>query len=396
MTKEIMTKNTDVRNAIASVEDRMLQMPGVMIGDCCPLKHTFVDGAYVREITMPKGMLLTSKIHKVTHPYFIMKGEVSILTEEGVVRIKAPFQGITKAGTKRLIYIHEETVWTTVHVTKETDTKKIEEEIIAKDFGELGELEDDNKTLMLAQNCLVSALMERGRNFLCLFELKQEGNLLPFKKALVKLQENGVRYDDLLAFKTGENLWHIQDYGIPLDGIELTDEDMVGTWVAIGIVTIVIGTGLQIWGSFEQAAQRRRVSEYNTLIGNQNADLAAKKRDVQKISTRVRVAQHKDRTRRVLASQRTRYGKAGVEASSGTPLIVQEKTAALGALDVLALEAAGSMEQQALIAEEARYRQDAMLSTMQGRAANIQGYYGAGRALISGATSFVRLKTATT
>jgi hypothetical protein len=32
-----------------------------------------------------------------------MKGEMSILTEEGVERIRAPHQGITKAGTKRII-----------------------------------------------------------------------------------------------------------------------------------------------------------------------------------------------------------------------------------------------------------------------------------------------------
>lgn len=100
----------------------------------CPLKHTFVDGAYVREIFMPKGTLITSKIHKICHPYFIMKGDCSVLTEEGVVRIKAPHQGITQAGTKRLIYVHEDCVWITVHVTKETDLEKIEEEIIAKSF----------------------------------------------------------------------------------------------------------------------------------------------------------------------------------------------------------------------------------------------------------------------
>ena len=86
---------------------------------------------------MPKEMFIASKIHKTDHPYFVMSGDVSVVTEEGVVRIKAPYWGITKAGTKRALYTHEETVWCTVHVTKETDLKKIEEEIIAKDFTEL-------------------------------------------------------------------------------------------------------------------------------------------------------------------------------------------------------------------------------------------------------------------
>ena len=34
-----------------------------------------------------------------------MKGEASIFTEQGVERIKAPFHGITEAGTKRALFI---------------------------------------------------------------------------------------------------------------------------------------------------------------------------------------------------------------------------------------------------------------------------------------------------
>jgi len=127
-----------IRTGIVAFEEILSKLPDALVGDFCPLKHTFVDGAYVREITMPKGLLLTTKIHKVCHPYFILKGEVSVLTEDGVKRIKAPYSGITPAGTKRLIYIHEETVWTTVHVTNERDLKKIEAEVIVGNFSDLG------------------------------------------------------------------------------------------------------------------------------------------------------------------------------------------------------------------------------------------------------------------
>ena len=115
----------------------MKNLPGAMEGDCCPLKHTFVDGAYVREIFMPKGLFLTSKIHKKTHPFFIMQGDVSVVnSEEGKAahRIKAPYYGITPAGTKRVLYIHEDTTWITVHVTKEVDLDAIEEEIVAPSY----------------------------------------------------------------------------------------------------------------------------------------------------------------------------------------------------------------------------------------------------------------------
>ena len=131
---------------VEQLQDFICNLPGALIGDSdkylavCPLNHSFVDGAYVREIFLPKNMLFITKIHKKTHPYFVMKGCVSVLVEDEEVLIRAPFSGITKAGTKRIIYTHEDTIWITVHVTDETDISKIEEEVIAKSFDEFKEV----------------------------------------------------------------------------------------------------------------------------------------------------------------------------------------------------------------------------------------------------------------
>lgn len=133
LSKEIINKMLEFESAIG-------QMPGAKFGDdACPLRHTFADGLYIREMTAPKGMLNVSKLHKTNHPYFILKGDVSVLTENGIIRIKAPHSGITKAGTKRIVYFHEDTVWITVHATEETDLEKIEDEVIAKTYDELPE-----------------------------------------------------------------------------------------------------------------------------------------------------------------------------------------------------------------------------------------------------------------
>jgi len=126
------------RKKILAFEEAMSNMAGARFGDdAAPLNHTFTDGLYLREITMPRGMIVTSKIHKTNHPYFILKGDVSIATDEETVRIKAPYYGITKAGTKRVLYIHETTVWVTVHKTDKTDLQEIEDDIIAKSYNEL-------------------------------------------------------------------------------------------------------------------------------------------------------------------------------------------------------------------------------------------------------------------
>lgn len=127
------------REKILQFREALAQVPGVKFGDMdeCPLKHTFADGVYVREIFIPKGMLIVGKIHRHAHPNFILKGEVSIVTESGgVQRLKAPMSLISPAGTKRVVFAHEDTVWITVHVTKETDLDKIEKVVIAETYEE--------------------------------------------------------------------------------------------------------------------------------------------------------------------------------------------------------------------------------------------------------------------
>jgi hypothetical protein len=66
-----------------------------------------------------------------------MKGSMSILTEEGIETIEAPYQGVTKPGTKRAIYTHEECVFITVHATENTSIKEVEEEVVCAKYEDL-------------------------------------------------------------------------------------------------------------------------------------------------------------------------------------------------------------------------------------------------------------------
>ena len=62
---------------------------------------------------------------------------MSILTEEGIQNIKAPYQGVTKPGTKRAIYTHEECIFITVHATNSTTIKDVEEEVVCTKYEDL-------------------------------------------------------------------------------------------------------------------------------------------------------------------------------------------------------------------------------------------------------------------
>jgi len=118
------------------LEEHPSSYQGEKLDKINPLSHDFGDGCYIRKIFARKGQIIISKIHKKKHPWFFQSGKLSILSEHGVQHITAPANGITEAGTQRLIYVHEDSVFITVHATKETDIKKIEEEVIAKDFND--------------------------------------------------------------------------------------------------------------------------------------------------------------------------------------------------------------------------------------------------------------------
>ena len=100
-------------------------------------KHYFANGFYAREMTMPKGCALVGKIHKSEHLCIVSKGAVDIASEERTERISAPYTYVSKPGAKRAIYAHEDTVWTTVHMSDEIDVEKLEDELIAESYLQL-------------------------------------------------------------------------------------------------------------------------------------------------------------------------------------------------------------------------------------------------------------------
>ena len=132
-------KKQEYRNKITELQDQLVEggaITGKELHELNPTKHTFAGGCYVREIYNPANMLLVTKIHKVDHPYFLMSGKMSILTEDGIIEVEAPHHGVTKAGTKRVIYTHEPCTFVTVHATDKTTPEEVEEEVIAKSFND--------------------------------------------------------------------------------------------------------------------------------------------------------------------------------------------------------------------------------------------------------------------
>lgn len=126
-----------IRGSILALQTYLAHHADAATEEVCQLKHVFAPGNYAREITMPAGLVVIGKLHRHSHLNVISKGRVQVLTENGVVHMQAPCTFTSPAGTKRVVLVLEETVWTTVHPTDETDLDKIEDYVIAQDYSEL-------------------------------------------------------------------------------------------------------------------------------------------------------------------------------------------------------------------------------------------------------------------
>lgn len=110
------------RQKVELLEAEMLKQEQIDI----PIRHYFSPGCYAREITIPAGTLLTGRVHKYAQLNILSGGEISVLTDDGMKRVSAPFTVVSPAGTKRIAYAHSECTWTTILATDETDPDLIE------------------------------------------------------------------------------------------------------------------------------------------------------------------------------------------------------------------------------------------------------------------------------
>ena len=138
-TSLVREDGTVARETILGIEEAMLAdaVPNCQALDhseVCPVKHHFSKGIYAREMFIPAGVVIIGKIHKHRHLSIISRGVVSVLTEEGVKKLTGPITFESFPGAKRVVYCHEDTTWTTLHLTEETEIDKLEDDIIAKTY----------------------------------------------------------------------------------------------------------------------------------------------------------------------------------------------------------------------------------------------------------------------
>ena len=83
-------------------------------GKLFKIEHNFTDGIYLRRMLLNKGTAVISGIHKRDHVWFLLKGDITISSSEGVESFLAPYIGFSKSGTQRAIYANEYSVFQNV------------------------------------------------------------------------------------------------------------------------------------------------------------------------------------------------------------------------------------------------------------------------------------------
>jgi hypothetical protein len=123
------------KTLIASADGDLIEGDGknIVHSQKFPMKHTFADGVYVREMFMKKDSAVVGAIHKHLHVWFLMSGHLVIAKEESKEEYLAPCYVLAEPGSKRIIYAVEDSVFVNVHKnpTNTQDILELEKNIVA-------------------------------------------------------------------------------------------------------------------------------------------------------------------------------------------------------------------------------------------------------------------------
>jgi hypothetical protein len=143
--KEHRIISKDFINKVETLENAMLASDDVRIAkgnsDMFPLKHSFSEGVYIREMFMPQGGLVIGKLYKISHTWFLLSGELEVATDEGNEYYIGPCYVNAPEGTKRVLHAVSDVIFVNVYPNPEniTDTDKLEEILTCSSYKEYEE-----------------------------------------------------------------------------------------------------------------------------------------------------------------------------------------------------------------------------------------------------------------
>ena len=112
-----------------------------------PLKHTFADGVYIRQMDMQVDSMVVGAIHNHLHVWFLLTGHLTVITEDTTEEFIAPCYVLATPGSKRVIYAMEDSIFVNIHKNPNNikDIKKLEDDLVSLTFEDYEEYINKNK-----------------------------------------------------------------------------------------------------------------------------------------------------------------------------------------------------------------------------------------------------------
>lgn len=126
-------KRLGLRARIRELEATMLQLPQQEI----EIRHQFSGGMYARSMLAPAGSLIVGEIYKKAHYVVLAFGKVTVVTESRTEHFKGPGMWASPVGTKRVILVYADTIWTTVVATDALTPEEAMADVTVKSFEDL-------------------------------------------------------------------------------------------------------------------------------------------------------------------------------------------------------------------------------------------------------------------
>jgi hypothetical protein len=153
--KDFETAVTKLENDLKSIADGEVVIAGdknnpiVNNSDKIPINHFFMDGVYIRKMTMYKGYVVIGAIHKHKHMCFLLEGHLSVASSSGVKEYVAPCYIISEPGEKRILYSHEDSCWYNTHKNPDNteDIRELEKQIVALSYEEYKKYKENKNGL---------------------------------------------------------------------------------------------------------------------------------------------------------------------------------------------------------------------------------------------------------
>lgn len=120
MSSELVSKAAPTREQIIRLQEAMLPQKCEQPEPT----HFFAPGMYLRELTVPAGMLLVGKTHRHAHFLVVTKGRAEVISEFGRTVVEPGYISVSQAGVKRVVLALEDTQFITIHLNP-SDTQDL-------------------------------------------------------------------------------------------------------------------------------------------------------------------------------------------------------------------------------------------------------------------------------